>query len=43
MLAVIWDVEKFRQYLGIKPFKIVTDYMILKTICIVDLLSEKRV
>ena len=31
-LAVVWGVEKFKQYLGIKPFKIVTDYMALETI-----------
>jgi len=43
MLAVIWDVEKFRQYLGIKPFKIVTDHMTLETIHIVDLPSERRI
>ena len=31
-LAVVWDVEKFKQYLGIKPFKIITDHMALETI-----------
>ncbi len=41
-LAVIWGVEKFKQYLGVKSFKIVMDYMILKTIRTVDLSSRKR-
>ena len=31
-LAVVWDVKKFKQFLDIKPFKIITDHMILKTI-----------
>jgi len=31
-LAVVWDVEKFKQYLSIKLFKIITDHMALKTI-----------
>ena len=41
-LAVVWDVEKFKQYLDVKPFKIVTDYMALETIRTVDLPSERR-
>src|SRR6266498_1262886 len=36
-LAVIWDVEKFKQFLGVKPFKIITDHMALETIKTVDL------
>ena len=31
-LAVVWDVEKFKQYLSIKPFKIITDHMALEII-----------
>jgi len=31
-LAVVWSVEKFKQYLSIKPFKIITDYMTLEII-----------
>ncbi len=31
-LAVVWDVEKVKQYLSIKLFKIITDHMALKTI-----------
>src|SRR6266540_1312089 len=31
-LAVVWGVEKFKQFLGIKPFKIITDHMVLETI-----------
>ncbi len=42
-LAVIQNVEKFKQYLSVKPFKIITDYMALETIRTVDLPSEKRV
>ena len=30
-LVVVCGVEKFKQYLGIKPFKIITDHMALKT------------
>ncbi len=41
-LAVIWDVEKFKQYLSVKPFKIVTDYMAFETIWTVDLPSRRR-
>jgi len=31
-LAVVWGVEKFKQYLNVKLFKIVIDYMAFKTI-----------
>ena len=31
-LAVVWDVEKFKQFLSVKPFKIITDHMALETI-----------
>ena len=41
-LAVIWGVEKFKQFLSVKPFKIVTDHMILETIKTVDLPSGRR-
>src|SRR6266498_4374791 len=41
-LAVVWDVKKFRQFLSVKPFKIVTDHMILETIKTVDLPSGRR-
>ncbi len=42
-LAVVWGVKKFKQYLDIKSFKIITDYMVLKTIQTVDLPSGRRV
>ncbi len=41
-LAVVWGVEKFKQYLSVKPFKIITDHMTLKTIRTVDLPSGRR-
>ncbi len=41
-LAVVWDVEKFRQFLSIKLFKIITDHMALETIRTVDLPSGRR-
>jgi len=31
-LTVVWGVEKFKQFLSIKPFKIITDHMTLETI-----------
>ena len=31
-LAVVWDVEKFKQFLSVKPFKIITDHMALEII-----------
>src|SRR6266498_3530608 len=42
-LAVVWGVEKFKQYLSIKLFKIVTDHIALKTIRTVDLPSGRKV
>ena len=41
-LIVVWDVEKFKQYLSIKPFKIITDYIVFETIRTVDLPLGKR-
>src|SRR6266542_4235776 len=41
-LAVVWDVEKFKQFLSVKPFKIITDHMVLETIKTVDLPSRRR-
>ena len=41
-LAVVWGVEKFKQFLGVKPFKIITDHMALETIKTVDLPSGRR-
>ena len=41
-LAVVWGVEKFKQFLSVKPFKIITDHMALETIKTVDLPSERR-
>src|SRR6266540_4027270 len=41
-LAVVWDVEKFKQFLSVKPFKIITDHMALETIKTVDLPSGRR-
>ena len=31
-LAVVWGVEKFKQYLSVKSFKIITNHMALETI-----------
>jgi len=42
-LAVVWSVEKFKQYLGVKPFKIVTDHMVLEIIRTINLLPRRRV
>ncbi len=36
-LVIVWGIEKFKQYLGIKPFSIITDYMALETIKTADL------
>ncbi len=41
-LAVVWGVEKFRQFFSVKLFKIVTDYIALETIKTVDLPSGRR-
>ena len=41
-LAVVWSVEKFKQFLDIKPFKIITDHMTLEIIRTVDLPSERK-
>jgi len=41
-LAVVWDVEKFKQFLSVKPFKIITYHMALETIRTVDLPSRRR-
>ena len=41
-LAVVWGVEKFRQFLSVKLFKIITDHMALETIRTVDLPSGRR-
>jgi len=41
-LAVVWGVEKFKQFLSVKSFKIITDHMTLETIRIVDLPSGRR-
>ncbi len=31
-LTVVWGVKKFKQFLSVKPFKIITDHMTLETI-----------
>ncbi len=31
-LAIVWGVEKFKQFLSVKLFKIITDHMALETI-----------
>ncbi len=41
-LVVVWGVEKFKQFLDIKPFKIITDHIALETIKTVDLPSGRR-
>ncbi len=41
-LAVVWGVEKFKQFLGVKLFKIITDHIALKTIKTVNLPSGRR-
>jgi len=45
MIKVVFPIrprEKFKQYLDVKPFKIVIDYMVLETIHIVDLPSGRK-
>ncbi len=41
-LAIVWGIEKFWQYLGIKPFSIIMDYVALETVKIADLPQEWR-
>jgi len=41
-LVVVWSVEKFKQYLSIKLFKIVIDHIALETIRTVDLPTRRR-
>jgi len=41
-LTVVWDGEKFKQYLSVKLFKIITDHMALETIRTVDLPFRRR-
>src|SRR6266540_2418238 len=41
-LAIVWDIEKFRQYLGIKPFSIITDYVTLEMVKTADLPRGRR-
>ncbi len=31
-LAIVWEVEKFKQYLGVKSFTIITDHMALEMV-----------
>ena len=41
-LTIVWGIEKFQQYLGIKPFSIITDHVTLETVKIADLLRGWR-
>src|SRR2546423_7844841 len=41
-LAIVWAVKHFEQYLGLLPFKVVTDHSALKFLQTADMLSEKR-
>src|SRR6266498_4028871 len=41
-LAVVWGVEKFKQFLSVRPFKIITDHMALEIIKTVNLPSRRR-
>src|SRR6266542_1136542 len=42
-LAIVWGIEKFRQYLGIKPFIIIMDHVALETVKMADLPRGRRV
>ncbi len=41
-LAIVWGIEKFWQYLGIKPFSIIIDYVALETVKTADLPRGRR-
>ena len=43
MLSYCMRIKKFRQYLKVKLFTIITDHVILKMIKTADLLKERRV
>jgi len=41
-LAIIWEIKRFKQYLRVKFFTIIINYIVLKMIKTVDFLREKR-
>src|SRR5215207_10076645 len=41
-LAVVWAVKHFKQYLGLLPFKVITDHSALKFLQTADMPSGKR-
>ena len=41
-LAVIWAVQKFHKYLIFKPFEIVTDHAVLKTLQTQKIIKGRR-
>jgi len=41
-LAVVWAVKHFEQYLGLLPFKVITDHLALKFLQTADMPSGKR-
>ena len=41
-LVIVWGIEKFWQYLEIKPFSIITDHIALETIKTADLPKGRR-